>query len=68
MADDPDCLITTEELAERWRTTPNGVHCMRYRGEAPPAIRVGRRVLWRLSDVTEWERKRTTTSSDRQVA
>lgn len=39
-------LLTTEERAALERRTPAAIHCERYRGEGPPAVRVGRRLLW----------------------
>jgi predicted DNA-binding transcriptional regulator AlpA len=48
-------LLTTEELALRWRTTEQAVYAARHRGNCPPALRVGRRLLWRLRDIEAWE-------------
>ncbi|MGH9067787.1 MAG: hypothetical protein ACRD0J_09910 [Acidimicrobiales bacterium] len=48
-------LLTTADLACRWRTTEQGVYAARYRGDCPPAVHVGRRLLWRLADVEAWE-------------
>jgi predicted DNA-binding transcriptional regulator AlpA len=50
--------VSTEELAERWRTTAAGVLMQRHRGALPAALRVGRRVLWRLEDIEAWEQER----------
>lgn len=46
--------LTIEELAERLRTTPTAIYCLRYRGEGPPAVRVGRRLLFDPVEVEEW--------------
>lgn len=51
--------LTTEELADRWRTTPGNVHVMRSRGKAPKAIKRGNRLLWPVPAVEAWERART---------
>lgn len=51
--------LTTEELAERLRTTPGNVHVMRSRGNAPKALKRGNRLLWPLPAVEAWERART---------
>jgi len=46
------------ELAERLGVSKPVIYGMRYRGEAPPAIRVGRQLRWRLEDVEAWEANR----------
>ena len=52
-------LLTTVDLAHRWRTTEQAIYATRYRGECPLAIRVGRRLLFRIVDVLAWEERRT---------
>ena len=47
--------LTTEELADRWRTTTGNVHVMRSRGNAPKAIKRGNRLLWPIPVVEAWE-------------
>jgi len=47
-------MLTVEDLAELLRTTPAGIHSLRYRGEGPPAIRVGRRLLFDPEAVRGW--------------
>lgn len=42
-------------LAARWSTKPKVIYGLRYRGEAPPAIRVGRELRFRVTDVEAWE-------------
>lgn len=51
-------LLTTIDLARRWRTTEQAIYAARYRGDCPRAIRVGRRLLFRLVDVVFWENQR----------
>ena len=51
-------LLTTVDLAHRWRTTEQAIYAARYRGDCPLAIRVGRRLLFRLVDVVFWENQR----------
>ena len=51
-------LLTTVYLAHRWHTTEQAVYAARYRGDCPRAIRVGRRLLFRLADVLAWEERR----------
>jgi predicted DNA-binding transcriptional regulator AlpA len=51
-------MLSTEQLAKRWEVSPKVVYGLRYRGEAPPAIRVGRELRFDLRDVEEWEASR----------
>lgn len=53
-----DEYLTVTQLAERYHTTANGVYAMRYRGQAPPARRIGKRILFHLDEVIEWESQR----------
>ena len=55
---DEDPFLTSEELAERWHTTRDGVLQLRHRSAAPRGHRIGRRVLFRLSDVVAFEAER----------
>ncbi len=48
---EPATLMTTEEVADYLRTTPGTVHYWRSTGKGPKAIKVGRRLLFRLSDI-----------------
>lgn len=54
-ADADEVLLTISDLARRWRTTPQGIYAARHRGECPPAVRLGSRVLFRLADVVAFE-------------
>jgi excisionase family DNA binding protein len=47
-------FLTTEELAVLLRTSSAAIHCLRYRGEAPPAVRVGKRLLFDRAEVDDW--------------
>jgi len=50
--------LTTEELAERERTSPATVRFWRYAGTGPTGFRAGRRVLYPEAAVIAWERQR----------
>ncbi len=45
---------TTAEVAERFRTYPGTVRYWRHVGKGPRSFKVGRRVLYRESDVKAW--------------
>ncbi len=48
-------LLTTTDLARRWQTTEQAVYSARHRGDCPKAVRIGKRLLWRIMDVEAWE-------------
>ncbi|MBV8980395.1 MAG: helix-turn-helix domain-containing protein [Acidimicrobiia bacterium] len=58
-------LLTVDELAEFLRSTPDAVYALRYRGDGPRGVRVGRRVLFRRSDVDDWLDARSDAASGR---
>ena len=47
-------LLTTEEVAERFRTSPSTVRYWRHLGIGPDGIRVGRRVLYDEAECDRW--------------
>lgn len=51
--------LTTDDLAERWHTTSKAILNMRHK--LPPAVRIGRRLLWDLSDIEDFEAGRRET-------
>ena len=52
----PHEFLTTAELADLLRTSPNAIHTARSRGEMPAVLgfRRGRRLLFRRSDIDGW--------------
>lgn len=46
--------LRTEEFAEKARTSANTVRYWRRIGYGPSGVRVGRRVLYRTTDVNGW--------------
>ncbi len=47
-------LLTTEEVAQRFRTRPSTVRYWRHLGIGPSSIRVGRRVLHDEAECDRW--------------
>lgn len=49
----PERLLTLKEMAEYLRLTPGALYMQRHRGEKPGVlgIRVGRKILFRPSDI-----------------
>jgi DNA-binding transcriptional MerR regulator len=60
----PERLLTIGEVAELTRAPVNTLRYWRGIGAGPPAFKVGRRVLYRESDVRAWldEQYRITTT------
>ena len=52
-----DTLLTTAELAARWKVAPESIRQQRFKGDGPPYFKLSRRgaVRYRLSDVIEFE-------------
>jgi hypothetical protein len=49
-------FLTSLELADRWRVSPRTIEEWRRRQCPPHPLRIGRRVLYRLTDVEALER------------
>ena len=52
----PEPLLTLKEAADYLRLTPAALYTQRHRGDKPGAlgIRVGRKILYRPSDINEY--------------
>jgi hypothetical protein len=52
----PEHLLTLKEAAEFLRLTPGALYTQRYRGEKPGVlgVRIGRKILYRLSDIDRY--------------
>ena len=46
--------MTVPEVAELCRTTPSAVYQWRWLSQGPKAIKLGRRLLFRRTDVEAW--------------
>lgn len=60
-------LLTTADLARRWQTTEQAVYSARHRGDCPKAVRIGKRLLWRMMDVEAWEESHLDDAQARQI-
>lgn len=47
--------LTTEEIAERYRTSPETVRFWRHVGKGPKPVKIGRRVLYDLDELERYE-------------
>ncbi len=50
----PDTYMLTSELAELTHTAAQTWRKKRWKGDGPPFIKIGNRVLYRRSDVEAW--------------
>lgn len=58
-------LLTKDETAEYLRISPGTLSYMRHVGNAPPALKVGKHVRWRKSDLDAWIEKQLAADADR---
>ncbi|ALU40952.1 hypothetical protein AS188_00415 [Kocuria flava] len=54
MLNDTSQLLTPAELAKHLHSAPATLAQWRYRGKGPKFVKVGRKVLYRASDVNDW--------------
>ena len=50
--------LTTQEVADRFRTSPESVRYWRHRGTGPQSVKIGRKVLYPAQAVRDWEAQR----------
>ncbi len=53
-----DELVSVERRAAEEYRTPQSIYQERHRGDGPPAMRVGKRLLYRRSDLERWRQSR----------
>jgi hypothetical protein len=53
----PHLYLTTDEVAERYRTTPDTARFWRQTGKGPRWVKIGKRVLYPRDAVEEYDRK-----------
>jgi hypothetical protein len=53
-----DEYLTNEMRAEEEHRTVASIHQENHRGDGPPAYKIGKRVLYRRSEVEAWRRSR----------
>jgi DNA-binding transcriptional MerR regulator len=49
--------LTTQEIADMYRTSPETVRYWRHTGYGPPSFKVGRRVLYEAEQAVQWGRR-----------
>ena len=59
----PTDLLTTEEAGRYLRLSPRTLERYRVTGEGPRYLKIGRRVLYRKSDLDEWLKNKSRRST-----
>lgn len=49
-----DRYLTLNELADRLSVSPRVIYGLRYRGDGPPGVRVGRELRFDPADIDRW--------------
>lgn len=57
-AGDTVTYLTTDDVADRYRTTAPTIRYWRHIGSGPQGVKIGRRVLYPLGEVVRWEREK----------
>lgn len=57
----PSSFLTQSELAERWRISPRTLERWRWQKTGPAFTKLGGKVVYALSDVEAYERRRRRT-------
>jgi len=60
--------INQVELSRRWRLSPRTLERWRYQGTGPRFLKVGGRVIYRLTDIESFEAEQLRAAGARQVA
>lgn len=60
-----DKYITTKELSKRWKINPNTIEHWRSVGFGTKFIRIGRKILYSLNSISEFEQMNTTENTAR---
>lgn len=60
--------LNQQLLARRWSLSPRSLERWRWRGEGPPFLKVGGRVLYRLEDIEAYEAANFRRPADRRAA
>lgn len=64
MADKKNDLLSTAELADRWKMSPITLQNWRQKRKGPPWVKLGRQKLYRIADVEAYERDNMNTTGE----
>lgn len=57
-------LLNPDQLGERWDKSRQSLASMRFRGNGPKFLKIGKSVFYRLEDVIAYEESQLRTRSD----
>lgn len=57
-ATDHEPLVPLQPVCDYTGLTPSAFYSMRHRGEGPPAYRIGKRLMFRMTEVEAWVQSR----------
>lgn len=60
-----DQHLNQTEVARRWGLSPRTLENWRWKGDGPPFLKVGHKVLYRLVDIEAYEKQSVRTTSAR---
>lgn len=60
---DPEPFLTQKQRARRHHISERTAERQRQDGSGPPYVKIGRRVLYRITDLEAWEAERTFSST-----
>ena len=61
-------LMQPDALAARWGKTTHALAQMRYRGNGPRFVKIGKSIFYRVGDVLEFEESQVRTRTDDEVS
>ena len=62
-----DQFLNQVNLARRWHVSPRTLERWRWTGDGPAYFKIGGRVVYRLDDVEDYERRRRCVSTTQSV-
>lgn len=57
-------LINPDQLGERWGKSRQSLAGMRYRGDGPKFVKIGKSIFYRVEDIREFEESQLRTRTD----
>lgn len=57
-------LLNPDQLGERWGKSRQSLANMRFRGDGPKFLKIGKSVFYRVQDVTAYEESQLRTRTD----